>query len=149
MVSTPEEMHSPTADQSYFLPPGRKLPTLIPDDVFQETSARCRAVEPRSGSNVIPRRARPGLTGLRPHTSTGRSAKPMAQMSAKCSHGPARAAAEAASAFRCLLPQLTPDTVDLSARGGLVLDYRGTSLTRKRTPPGIYRRPMPRVLGGS
>ena len=26
---------------------------------------------------------------------------------------------------------------------------RGTSLTRKRTPLGPYRRPMPRVLGGS
>ena len=26
--------------------------------------------------------------------------------------------------------------------------YRGTSLTRKRTPLGAYRRPMPRVLGG-
>ena len=27
--------------------------------------------------------------------------------------------------------------------------YRGTSLTRKRTPLGHYRRPMPGVLGGS
>ena len=27
--------------------------------------------------------------------------------------------------------------------------YRGTSLTRKRTPLGPHRRPMPRVLGGS
>ena len=27
--------------------------------------------------------------------------------------------------------------------------YRGTSLTGKRTPLGPYRRPMPRVLGGS
>ena len=27
--------------------------------------------------------------------------------------------------------------------------YRGTSLIRKRTPLGPYRRPMPRVLGGS
>ena len=27
-----------------------------------------RAVEPSSGSNVIPRRARPGLAGPRPHT---------------------------------------------------------------------------------
>jgi len=27
--------------------------------------------------------------------------------------------------------------------------YRGTSLTRKRTPLGPYRRPEPRVLGGS
>ena len=25
--------------------------------------------------------------------------------------------------------------------------YRGTSVTRKRTPPGPYRRPMTRVLG--
>ena len=29
------------------------------------------------------------------------------------------------------------------------LQYRGTSLTRKRTPLEPYRRPMPRVLGGS
>ena len=28
-------------------------------------------------------------------------------------------------------------------------DYRGTSLIRKRTPLGPYRRPMPRVLGWS
>jgi hypothetical protein len=32
---------------------------------------RYRAVEPSSGSNVIPRRARPGLSGLRPHTWKG------------------------------------------------------------------------------
>ena len=41
---------------------------LSSDNVFQETSARYRAVEPKSGSNAIPRRARPGLAGLRPHT---------------------------------------------------------------------------------
>jgi len=29
------------------------------------------------------------------------------------------------------------------------LRYRGTTLNRKRTPLGPYRRPMPRVLGGS
>ena len=29
------------------------------------------------------------------------------------------------------------------------LFYRGTSLIRKCTPLGPYRRPMPRVLGGS
>ena len=34
-------------------------------------------------------------------------------------------------------------------RGGEAEDYRGTSLTRKRTPLGPYRRPMPRVRGGS
>ena len=28
-------------------------------------------------------------------------------------------------------------------------NYRGTSLIRKRSHPGPYRRPMPRVLGGS
>jgi hypothetical protein len=27
--------------------------------------------------------------------------------------------------------------------------HRGTSLTRKRTPLGPFRKPMPRVLGGS
>ena len=32
------------------------------------SSARYRAVEPSSGSSVIPRRARPGLAGLWPHT---------------------------------------------------------------------------------
>ena len=42
--------------------------TLSSDDVFQQTSARYRAVEPSSGSNVISRRARPGLAVLRPHT---------------------------------------------------------------------------------
>ena len=31
----------------------------------------------------------------------------------------------------------------------LLLRHRGTSLKRKRTPLGPYRRPMPRVLGGS
>ena len=36
--------------------------------MVQETAARYRAVEPGSGSNVIPRRARPGLAGLRPPT---------------------------------------------------------------------------------
>ena len=35
------------------------------------------------------------------------------------------------------------------AFSGLRVEYRGTSLTRKRTPLGPYRRPMPRVLGGS
>ena len=38
-------------------------------------------------------------------------------------------------------------------RHGLVriecIPYRGTSLIRKRTPLGPYRRPMLRVLGGS
>ena len=29
------------------------------------------------------------------------------------------------------------------------VDQRGTSLTRKRTPLGPYRRPMPRVPGGT
>ena len=28
------------------------------------------------------------------------------------------------------------------------VDYRGTSLTRERTPLGPYRRPLPRVLAG-
>ena len=44
---------------------------LSSDDVFQETSTRYRAVEPNSGSNVILRRARPGLAGLRPHGGCG------------------------------------------------------------------------------
>ena len=35
----------------------------------------------------------------------------------------------------------------LSASGFRV--YRGDSLIRKRPPPGLYRRPAPRVLGGS
>ena len=33
--------------------------------------------------------------------------------------------------------------------GGRIPPYRATSRTRKRTPLGPYRRPMPRVLGGS
>ena len=37
------------------------------NDVSQEKSARYTAVEPSSGSNVIPRRARPSLAGVRPH----------------------------------------------------------------------------------
>jgi len=37
-------------------------------DPERATSARYRAVEPSSGTNVIPRRARPGLAGLRPHS---------------------------------------------------------------------------------
>jgi len=41
---------------------------LSSGDVFHETSAGYRVVEPISGSNVIPRRARPGLAGLRLHT---------------------------------------------------------------------------------
>ena len=32
---------------------------------------------------------------------------------------------------------------------GWELEYRGTSLISKRTPLGSYRRPMPRVVGGS
>ena len=41
---------------------------LRPDDVSQEKSSRYREMEPSSGSNLIPRRARPGLADLRPHT---------------------------------------------------------------------------------
>ena len=37
---------------------------------IQETSARYGRVEPSNGSNDIPRRARPGLPGLGPHTSS-------------------------------------------------------------------------------
>ena len=51
--------------------PALHAPRLSSEDVFQETSARydtCRAVEPSSGSNVIPRRARPGLARLRSHS---------------------------------------------------------------------------------
>jgi len=35
------------------------------------------------------------------------------------------------------------------ARTALCGSHRGTSLIRKRTPVGSYRRPLPRVLGGS
>ena len=43
------------------------------------------------------------------------------------------------------------ESVSLSAlpKSSGVLRYRGTSHIRKRTPLGPYRRPMPRVLGGS
>ena len=43
-----------------------------------------------------------------------------------------------------LLESIPPHVPPLKAT-----DYRGTSLTRKRTTLGPYRRPMPRVLGGS
>ena len=46
-------------------PAARGSGLLSSDDAFK-TSARYRAVEPSSGSNVITRRARPGLAGLRP-----------------------------------------------------------------------------------
>ena len=36
---------------------------------------------------------------------------------------------------------------DLARGAGRVKMHRGTSLIRKRTPSGPYRRPMPRVLG--
>ena len=36
--------------------------------MYPETSARYRTVEPSNGSNVISRRARPGLSGLGPHS---------------------------------------------------------------------------------
>ena len=40
-----------------------------PGQLGQDEPASYRAVEPSSGSNVIPRRARPGLAGLVPHPS--------------------------------------------------------------------------------
>ena len=40
---------------------------------------------------------------------------------------------------------MPPETL----RKRMVLPYRSTSLKRTRTPLGPYRRPMPRVLGGS
>ena len=59
----PQIVHDATAFEAW-----SKEPSLSSDDLFQETSARYRAVEPSSGPIVIPRRARPGLAGLRPHT---------------------------------------------------------------------------------
>ena len=44
----------------------KDLKRLSSDNVYQETSARYRAVEPGRGSNVIPKRARPGLASLKP-----------------------------------------------------------------------------------
>ena len=38
---------------------------------------------------------------------------------------------------------------DVAAQGSRSGFTRGTSLKRKRTALGPYRRPMPRVLGGS
>ena len=51
-------------------------------DVFQQKSARYRAVEPSSGSNVIPRRACPDLACLRPHTWCDAVKKPGSERSA-------------------------------------------------------------------
>ena len=45
------------------------------------------------------------------------------------------------------LPPLGSQQTGPSKREGDM--YRGTSLERKRTPLGPYRRPMPRVLGES
>ena len=45
---------------------------------------------------------------------------------------------------------VTPDVylcVKILVAGDPSGSYRGTSLTRKRTPLGSYRRPVPRVLG--
>ena len=42
-----------------------------------------------------------------------------------------------------LSDQLTPNTVDVLARGGLVLDYRDTWLIRNSTSLGSYSRTMP------
>jgi len=57
----------------------------------QETSVRYRTVELSNGSNVIPRRARPGLAGLGPHTVTWATKR-------GCETTLAVAASEAASA---------------------------------------------------
>ena len=46
-------------------PPVHLMRVGLSSDVFQETSAGCIAVEPSSGINVIPRRALPGLAGIR------------------------------------------------------------------------------------
>ena len=43
---------------------------LDSDECIQETFARYRAMEPSNGSNVIPKRARPGLAGLGPQRGT-------------------------------------------------------------------------------
>ena len=53
-------------DAFFFTVKSSKMVLLSSDDVFLDKSARFRAVEPSSGSNVIPRRARPFLAGLRP-----------------------------------------------------------------------------------
>ena len=47
----------------------RDVPGLSSDECIGKTSARCGAVEPSSGSNVIPRRARPGPAGPGAQTS--------------------------------------------------------------------------------
>ena len=42
-----------------------------------------------------------------------------------------------------------PERLQHAHHGPHLLPYRGTLITRKRTPPGPYRRPMARVLWGS
>ena len=59
------------------------------DDVFRETSARYGTVEPSSGSDVIPRPARPGLAGLRPHTFRRYAPGEILGHSLEKLHGPA------------------------------------------------------------
>ena len=60
-------------------------------------------------------------------------------------HGDSAVAAERQNV--CFFSGLNPPESWCSWGGAFA--YRGTSLTRKRIPLGPYRRPMPRVLGGS
>ena len=46
-------------------------------------------------------------------------------------------------------PMTMPHTARRMGIDASPVAYRGTSLTRKRTPLGPYHRPMSRVLGGS
>jgi len=58
-----------------------------------------------------------------------------------------------AARARSRLPARLPARQAVSRLTGWLADwlngYRATSLTRKRIPLGLFRRPMPRVLGGS
>ena len=47
-----------------------------------------------------------------------------------------------------LYPEAGPSPEAGSSKTHFLLWYRGTSLARKHTSLGPYRRPMPRVLGG-
>ena len=110
-------------------PPLVPLPPTLPS--FPLVSQDI-AVEPSSGSIVIPRRASPGLAGLRPHTLCFDFA-----LRLRNSKQQPRIFDAAEELWQCVSGLITSERC------------RGTLLIRNRLPLGPFRRPMPRVVGGS
>ena len=126
--------------------------SLSADDVFQETSARYRAVEPSSGSNVIPRRARPGLAGLRPHSCSAQ-ARVLSGGGACCCpcwscwsgfYESDTAASFPIESWRHNAWPLGQPEIGSSRASSCT--YRGTSLIRNSAPPGPYSGTLHRAL---